>query len=191
MRQGCALFILFCFNLFLIHHVHFPGRSVYYGVVDIFNATSGKWSTASLSVGRDRVASASLPDFGIAIFSGGHSKPCDGFICCLQCVVFEQSRTHRSVLIQAFLMLCAAAGGVVSSVVDIFNAIAATWTTAALSVSRGFLSATSLPNVGVALFAGGAQGGTQCDLNLSVCRTPYLAKERVLAEIVFVHYIMS
>jgi hypothetical protein len=35
-----------------------------------------------------------------------------------------------------------------------------TWSTAALSVARYYLAATSLPNVGVAIFAGG--GGTCC-----------------------------
>ena len=34
-----------------------------------------------------------------------------------------------------------------------------TWSTAALSVARGALAATSLPNVGVAIFAG---GGSTC-----------------------------
>jgi hypothetical protein len=88
-------------------------------------------------------------------------------------------------------MLCAAAGGVFSSVVDIFNAITATWTTAALSVSRGFLSASSLPNVGVALFAGGAQDGTQFDLNLSVCRIPCFAKELFLEDIFCSLYVLT
>ncbi len=37
-----------------------------------------------------------------------------------------------------------------------------TWSTAALSVSRATLAATSLPNVGVAIFAGGL--GTFCDV---------------------------
>ena len=39
--------------------------------------------------------------------------------------------------------------------VDIFNAASGIWTTAALSVARYFLAATSLPNVGLAIFAGG------------------------------------
>jgi hypothetical protein len=43
----------------------------------------------------------------------------------------------------------------VSSVVDIFHATTATWSTAALSDSRGFLVAASLPNEGLAMFAGG------------------------------------
>jgi hypothetical protein len=40
-------------------------------VVDIFNATSGAWSIAALSVARPCLAAASLPNHGIAIFAGG------------------------------------------------------------------------------------------------------------------------
>jgi hypothetical protein len=42
-------------------------------VVDIFNATSGYWSTAVLSVARSLLAATSLPNHGIAIFAGGGS----------------------------------------------------------------------------------------------------------------------
>jgi hypothetical protein len=42
-----------------------------------------------------------------------------------------------------------------SAVVDIFDAISGKWTTAALSVARMYLAATSLPNQGLAIFAGG------------------------------------
>ena len=42
-----------------------------------------------------------------------------------------------------------------SAVVDIFNVTAGTWRTAKLSQARMYLAATSLPNVGVAMFAGG------------------------------------
>jgi hypothetical protein len=40
-------------------------------VVDIFDASSGKWTTAALSVGRGRLAATSLPNQGLAIFAGG------------------------------------------------------------------------------------------------------------------------
>ena len=43
-----------------------------------------------------------------------------------------------------------------SNIVDIFDATAGTWSTAALSVARLLLAATSLPNAGLAIFAGGA-----------------------------------
>ena len=48
--------------------------------------------------------------------------------------------------------------GVFSNVVDIFDATSGRWTTAALSVARGYLAATSLPNQGLAIFAGGWNG---------------------------------
>jgi len=40
-------------------------------VVDIFNASSGRWSTAVLSVARGYFAATSLPHQGLAIFAGG------------------------------------------------------------------------------------------------------------------------
>ena len=55
----------------------------------------------------------------------------------------------------ACLMPFAVGGNVYSSVVDIFNVRAGTWSTAALSQARRFLAATSLPDAGVAIFAGG------------------------------------
>ena len=58
-------------------------------------------------------------------------------------------------------MLCARAdvsGTVVKNTVDIFNATSGLWTTAALSDVRVLLAATSLPNQGLAIFAGGDYG---------------------------------
>ena len=53
-----------------------------------------------------------------------------------------------------------------SNVVDIFDATAGTWSTAALSVARGSLAATSLPSAGLAIFAGGYVDGDTCLLCL-------------------------
>ena len=61
----------------------------------------------------------------------------------------------------ASLMPCAVDGSV-SNAVDIFNVTSGTWSTAALSVARASLAATSLPQVGVAIFAGGL--GTSCQV---------------------------
>jgi hypothetical protein len=61
----------------------------------------------------------------------------------------------------ACLMPCAVAGSL-SNVVDIFNVTAGTWSTAALSQARWNLAATSLPDAGVVIFAGGAC--TCCDV---------------------------
>ena len=49
-----------------------------------------------------------------------------------------------------------------SNAVDIFNAISGSWSTAALSVARLDLAATSLPNQGLAIFAGGYNGMHVC-----------------------------
>ncbi len=71
----------------------------------------------------------------------------------------------------ACLMLSAAAAFMASSVVDIFNVRAGTWSTAALSQARNGLVATSLPNSGVAIFAGG--GCTSFDILFGVLRDGY------------------
>ena len=60
----------------------------------------------------------------------------------------------------ASLMPCAVETNVVSNAVDIFNVTSGLWSTAALSQARDALAATSLPNAGVAIFAGGL--GTSC-----------------------------
>ena len=63
----------------------------------------------------------------------------------------------RGVLLLPLLLLlmhCADASGFVNTV-DIFNATSGVWTTAALSVARSAFAATSLPNDGLAIFAGG------------------------------------
>ena len=48
------------------------GGGVYSSAVDIFDASSGKWTTAALSVPRDGLAATSLPNQGLAIFAGGY-----------------------------------------------------------------------------------------------------------------------
>ncbi len=70
----------------------------------------------------------------------------------------------------ACLMPCVVTGRY-SSVVDIFNVTAGTWSTAALSQARGYLAATSLPDAGVAIFAGGQC--TSCDGMFGVLRDGY------------------
>ncbi len=45
--------------------------------VDIFNVTSGAWSTANLSVARSSLAATSLPNVGVAFFAGGQGMFCD------------------------------------------------------------------------------------------------------------------
>ncbi len=47
--------------------------------MDIFDANSGRWSTAALSVARHYLAATSLPNQGLAIFAGGASNAVDIF----------------------------------------------------------------------------------------------------------------
>ena len=63
------------------------------------------------------------------------------------------------------LMRCAGLGGSTDAV-DIFDVTSGRWTTAALSSARSVLAATSLPDQGLAIFAGG-QIGTHVVLVLS------------------------
>jgi hypothetical protein len=52
--------------------------------------------------------------------------------------------------------------GVVFNNVDIFNVATGAWSSAALSVPRGWLAATSLPNHALAIFAGGKSTSCVC-----------------------------
>jgi hypothetical protein len=56
------------------------------------------------------------------------------------------------------------ADGSYSNAVDLYNITSGTWSTAQLSVARGYLAATSVGNV--AIFAGGRTGN--CSLTLFV-----------------------
>jgi hypothetical protein len=69
----------------------------------------------------------------------------------------------------ASLMPCAAGSGINSNVVDIFNVTSGAWSTAALSVARYFLAATSLPNLGVVIFAGGGRTCSHVDFLIFAC----------------------
>ena len=70
----------------------------------------------------------------------------NGRMCCVEGARFE------------LLLLIADSGGGVTNVVDMFDGSSGRWSTAALSVARSQLAATSLPNQGLAIFAGGYTG---------------------------------
>jgi hypothetical protein len=65
-------------------------------------------------------------------------------------------------------MRCAEGGSwsIPLDVVDIFDARNGRWSTAVLSVARSALAATSLPNQGLAIFA----GGTSAYFSVCLCR---------------------
>jgi hypothetical protein len=143
-------------------------------VVDIFNVTSGAWSTAALSVARVNLAATSLPNVGVAIFAGGYSTCChaDFSRVCVLCLFWLGNRMVEwagvGLLFACASLMPCAASSVYSNAVDIFNVTSGAWSTAALSVARSGLAAASLPNVGVAIFAGGSS--TCCHADFScVC----------------------
>ena len=143
-------------------------------VVDIFNVRAGTWSTAALSQARGYLAATSLPvspDTVVVIFAGGLGTCC--CVCLSCCRMGLGARGMHEWGECGVLMPCAsvmpcAGGGSYSNVVDIFNVTAGTWSTAVLSQPRRDLAATSLPNAGVAIFAGGHS--TCCCVCLSCCR---------------------
>jgi hypothetical protein len=149
------------------------GRS---DAVDIFNVTSGAWSTAALSVARSYLAATSLPNLGVAIFAGGERTCCHFFprifaccavLCGLGYGMVEWAEVGLLIAC-ASLMPCAAGIGDYNAV-DIFNVTSGAWSTAALSVSRYWLAATSLPNLGVAIFAGGTSTCCHVDFRIFAC----------------------
>ena len=50
------------------------GSSTANDVVDIFDGSSGRWSTAALSGTRNSFSATSLPNQGLAIFAGGQGR---------------------------------------------------------------------------------------------------------------------
>jgi hypothetical protein len=62
-------------------------------VVDIFDVTSGNWSTATLSQPRESLAATSLPNAGVAIFAGG----CNTCFMCLF-VLLQDGLSARGML---------------------------------------------------------------------------------------------
>jgi hypothetical protein len=140
------------------------GTNIPSNVVDIYNVKSGAWTTAVLSVARSALAATSLPNDGVAMFAGGQSAFCVYYssICSFCCLISEGGYcSAMEVVVHAecasSFTRCAVAGSTAdgSNVVDIFDVRSGVWTTAALSAARCFLAATSLPNDGVAMFAGG------------------------------------
>ena len=84
------------------------------------------------------------------------------------------ARVRRAVIIvvPGVVLTIAWSDGNFFSVVDIFNAKTGTWSTAAISKARIFLVATSLPDQGLAMFAGGTC--ESCDICCSGCREAWI-----------------
>jgi hypothetical protein len=145
--------------------------------VDLYNLASGTWSTAQLSVARSNLAATSVGN--VAIFAGGFSFSGNCRLTLfVEGLLFGLMRVGDGVRFACFeacgLLLCCVccaggcrlmgvtAGSGSSNAVDLYNGASGTWSTAQLSVARGYLAATSVGNV--AIFAGGHTG--DCRLTL-------------------------
>ena len=124
--------------------------STYYGAasnasdaVDIYNASTGQWSTTSLSEARGYVAATTVG--GDAIFAGGE--------------------THMNDVVINGNYLPGTGSYAASDVVDIYNSNTNEWTTAGLPQAREGMSATSSGNL--AFFAGGDTQSTTAVGNYS------------------------
>ena len=140
----------------------FGGGSGPGNIVDIFNTTSGLWTTASLSVGRSMLAATSVS--GLALFGGGSgpSNVVDIFnttsglwtTAALSIARYALAATSVSDLALFGGGLGNTEPGVIYYAVDIFNATSGFWTSASLSAARWGLAATSVSDL--ALLGGGS-----------------------------------
>jgi hypothetical protein len=144
----------------------------YFNVVDVYNVTTGTWSTAQLSVARSELAATSVGN--VALFAGGGSAGAlfcreggrGGVYCCVRVLRVLQYCGSVCPATTSSLMR-ATAGGVDSNAVDVYNVTTGTWSTAQLSVGRANLAATSVGNV--ALFAGGGDDGALLCMEGGIC----------------------
>jgi hypothetical protein len=75
------------------------------------------------------------------------------------------SRHDHAAVVAAIVFVCNVIAA--AAVHELATHASGTWSTAALSVARGALSATSLPNAGLAFFAGGHYSACFCCVCLS------------------------
>jgi hypothetical protein len=154
--------------------------AVVYNVVDVYNGTTGAWSTAQLSVARWNLAAASVGN--VALFAGGalghgallcregvEDVYCCGSVECLRVLQYCGCVCPATV---SSLMRATADDAVVYNAVDVYNGATGAWSTAQLSVARQYLAAATVGNV--ALFAGGLTASTLlcregCCLLLRAC----------------------
>jgi hypothetical protein len=134
-------------------------------LVDIYNVTSGSWTTATLSIPRWALAAASS---GILVFFAGGANA-TGFSNQVDIYVTTYGIWSTATLSRERCFLAATSVGnlvlfgggsnalVISNVVDIHDVTNNMWTTATLSQARAGLTATSVANRYV-LFAGGLTG---------------------------------
>jgi hypothetical protein len=139
--------------------------------VDILNVMSGVWTTATLSMARALIATATLRD--LVFFAGGGrtSLEANGTTDRIDIYNISSGSWSTATLSQPRYGLAATSVGDLvlfgggtpgeveneSNVIDVYNVSSNTWTTATLSQARVGLGATSVANR-FALFAGGSLG---------------------------------
>jgi hypothetical protein len=145
-----------------------PGMGCYRNDVDIYNATSGVWSTAKLAQGRMRLTSTAVGE--CVIFAGGEvntsHNDASGLVdtvCGGEWQVAELS-FRRYELAAAALGTKAFFGGGNPGVggnadaagrVDVFDAETRKWTTASLPTPRSRLAAAAIAQKSLVCFGGG------------------------------------
>jgi len=134
------------------------GGHHYSNIVDIYDANTNTWSTATLSKGRDSLAAATVGNK--ALFAGGSDGHATDVVDIYDAdtdtwstAALSQARSHLAATTVGNKALFAG-GGAYSDVVDIYNADTDTWSTATLSQGRTCMSATALGSK--AFFAGGS-----------------------------------
>lgn len=112
-----------------------------YDRIDVFNAITKKWTISSLSAPRIYLAGTSLPEQGLVIFAGG-----SGAVLCFA----------RPSPCFSYLRFTAGNGNPSYNNVDMYDVASDKWSsTQTLSAARTLLCATSLKQLGIAIFAGG------------------------------------
>jgi hypothetical protein len=139
----------------------FDGPGIASDRVDIYNVTSGNWTTATLSIPRGDLAATSSQN--LVFFAGGWNRPTEFNQVDIYNVTsgnwttttLSRARWGFAATSVRDLVLF---GGGFSTIVDIYNITNNTWTTATLSQERHFPAAVSVNNR-YALFAGGYGSG--------------------------------
>jgi hypothetical protein len=137
------------------------------------SSTFPSWTTSQLSQSRALPVAVSLPSQGLLLVAGGWNIQSQATYANVDIYHAQTNQWSTALLSAARVKFAAAslpkhgvamfAGGFngppsspnMLSSVDVYNALQASWSTAALSVARGDLAAASLP-LGLAFFAGGS-----------------------------------
>jgi hypothetical protein len=152
---GAPSYIFLCHCNSYAHH----SDSTSSDAVDLYNSVTGAWSTAKLSMARYHLAAASVGN--VALIAGGRITSAIYHVV----DIYNHTSSRQFPATTSALSTTSApstSSTSIASAPSITSAPSTTcsnvWSTAALSRARGWIAATSLPNQGLAMFAGGNQG---------------------------------